>query len=236
MIFEGTSIEERNIVPQSRSGRSVELNIAQNLSSYPGCAATSKLTSMATAVRRKTTMVSCSIQWIRLINLTHRQLLINALLLLCNDISLNPGPSQRGMVCTSCVKSIRRNQASTQCTVCQHFHLKCLSADFEQSKACHLCYTLPLKELDEGEPVSLPSDLQNLVNYRGFKVIHPNIQSLTRKIDELRFICKSLDSKIHLLTFSETWLDGKISDSKINIPGYIHCVSNGQGIKGWRCG
>ena len=125
------------------------------------------------------------------------------------------------MVCTSCVKSIRRNQANTQCMVCQQpFHLKCLSADFEQSEACHLCYTPPLKELDEGEPVSLPSDLQNLVNYRGFKVIHKNIQSLTRKIDELRFVCKSLDSKIHLLTFSETWLDGKISDSKINIPGY----------------
>ena len=78
----------------------------------------------------------------------------------------------------------------------------------------------PVKDLDEGEPVSFPSDLQNLVNYRGIKVIHQNIQSLTRKIDELRFICKSLDSKIHLLTFSETWFDGEISDSEINIPGY----------------
>ena len=58
MIFEGDSIEERNNVPQSRSGRSVEINIAQNLSGYPGRAATSKLASMATAIRRKTTMVS----------------------------------------------------------------------------------------------------------------------------------------------------------------------------------
>ena len=78
----------------------------------------------------------------------------------------------------------------------------------------------PVKDLDEGEPVSFPSDLQNLVNYRGLKVIHHNIQRLTRKIDELRFICKSLDSKIHLLTFSETWFDGEMSDSEINIPGY----------------
>lgn len=158
VIFEGTNIEEKNNVPQSLSGRSVELNTAQNLSNYPGRAASSsKLASMATAVRRKTTMASCSDQCIRLINLTHRLLLINALLLLCNDISLNPGPSQRGTVCTSCVKSIRRNQTNTQCMVCkQPFHLKCLSADFEQSKACHLCYTPPVKELDEGESVSLP--------------------------------------------------------------------------------
>ena len=43
VIFEGTSIEEKNNVPQSLSGRSVELNTVQNLSNYPGRAATSKL-------------------------------------------------------------------------------------------------------------------------------------------------------------------------------------------------
>ena len=126
------------------------------------------------------------------------------------------------MICPICDKTIRRFQANAQCSICDlYIHLSCLGSEFEQSKHCSLCSVPVLSPNNSvGSTFPLLPDLANLVTNRGLKIVHQNIQSLTKKIDELRLICSSVQAGIHLLTLSETWLNEQISDSEISIEGY----------------
>ena len=53
---------------------------------------------------------------------------------------------------------------------------------------------------------------------KGFKVVHLNIRSLPKKINQLRLILEG--STIDIITLSETWLHNKIDTQLINIQGY----------------
>ena len=55
---------------------------------------------------------------------------------------------------------------------------------------------------------------------KGFKMVHLNIRSLPKKIDQLRSILQA--SSIDVFTLSETWLHSKIDSQMIDIPGYTH--------------
>ena len=55
--------------------------------------------------------------------------------------------------------------------------------------------------------------------HKGFKVAHINVRSLYNKLDEVRSLLT--ESDLDVLCISETWLDDTISDSEINILGYI---------------
>jgi exonuclease III len=59
-----------------------------------------------------------------------------------------------------------------------------------------------------------------MVKYRGIKLVHQNICSLLRRLDELRLMCNVLKSGIHMITLSETWLTSEIPDIEIEIDGY----------------
>ena len=61
--------------------------------------------------------------------------------------------------------------------------------------------------------------LQEIVKSRGLKIIHQNIQSLTRKIDELRLVMSELKSGIHLMALSESWANKQTLDAEIDILG-----------------
>ena len=75
---------------------------------------------------------------VQLVRLT-RSVLLASLLLQCNDISVNPGPSTK-ISCPRCLKTIRTNQAFGICVLCKsRFHLKCLDANFESGSTCHFC-------------------------------------------------------------------------------------------------
>ena len=54
---------------------------------------------------------------------------------------------------------------------------------------------------------------------KGFKIAHLNVWSIVKKIDRLRVLL--LDSKIDLLTLSETWLKSHIQTESIDIPGCV---------------
>ena len=74
-----------------------------------------------------------------LLHVLTRSLLLVSLLLQCNDISVNPGPSIK-ITCPRCLKTVRRNQAFGFCVLCKsRFHLKCLDANFESGSTCHFC-------------------------------------------------------------------------------------------------
>ena len=53
---------------------------------------------------------------------------------------------------------------------------------------------------------------------KGLKIVHLNIRSLPRKIEQLRAIL--LGSNIDVITLSETWLHSKIDSQMIEIQGY----------------
>ena len=146
-------------------------------------------------------------------------------LLQCNDISLNPGPNQRGLLSQFCNKHIGRSQENVQCSNCNlYYHLRCLDTEYEQSKLCRLCGILNPSNDSTDETmfssIAVPDELVNFVKRRGLKIIHQNVQSLRSKINELRLLCTSLQNGIHILTLSETWLNESILDSEISIPGY----------------
>ena len=54
---------------------------------------------------------------------------------------------------------------------------------------------------------------------KGLKIVHLNIRSLPRKIDQLRTILQG--SNIDIVTLSETWLHAKVDSQMIDIQGYI---------------
>ena len=53
---------------------------------------------------------------------------------------------------------------------------------------------------------------------KGIKMTHLNFCSIVKKIDQLRILL--FDSKINVLTFSETWLQPHLHSDLINIEGY----------------
>ena len=53
---------------------------------------------------------------------------------------------------------------------------------------------------------------------KGFKIVHLNIRSLPRKIDQLRAILEN--SLLDIVTLSETWLHSKIDSQIVHIKGY----------------
>ena len=55
---------------------------------------------------------------------------------------------------------------------------------------------------------------------KGFKVVHINIRSLSKKIDQIRSILQC--STIDILTLSETWLHTKVDSQVIEIQGYTN--------------
>ena len=70
---------------------------------------------------------------------------------------------------------------------------------------------------------------------KGFKVLHLNIRSLLKKIDQLRVILEP--SNIDIFTISETWLHPKIENHLINVQGYTayrldrgHCITTKKGL------
>ena len=67
----------------------------------------------------------------------------------------------------------------------------------------------------------MDSKIQNffqLQKQKGLKMIHLNIRSLLKKIDQLRTILEG--SNIEIFTLSETWLHSKVDTHMIQIQGY----------------
>ena len=151
-----------------------------------------------------------------------KELTIVNILILCNDVALNPGPMAK-KTCNACFKTIRKNQAEANCSECSCiYHLKCIGADFETTRTCSLC-SPPSPSLDSNISISdneIIPPLLNISMNRGLKCIYQNIRSLSGKVDELRVVINDSKSGIHIIAITETWLDKKIEDAEVDIPGY----------------
>lgn len=138
------------------------------------------------------------------------------------DVLQNPGPVR--IQCFNCHKTIRKNQGRADCSDClQSYHLKCLGVDFETSKKCSLC---SVKGMDSGgesgvecTDFNIATELHEAIKLRGLKFIHQNIRSIRGKLDELNILISQCPN-LHILAFTETWLDNGIADGEISLPGY----------------
>ena len=66
---------------------------------------------------------------------------------------------------------------------------------------------------------TLPADLFEAVNQRGLKFLHHIMRSLRGKLDELNILILQC-SNLHILAFTETWLNNNITDGEISLFGY----------------
>lgn len=153
------------------------------------------------------------------------------LILLAGDVSINPGPVRnRVLECPACCKIIRWNQARSSCTLCeQSYHLKCLyDADYDLMGYCRQCSDDSSIDIEE---LNLLPKLARVMELRGLKILHQNIQSLRCRIDELRLLLHKFNSGVQLLALTETWANRDITDKEYEIPGY-NLYRKDRGSKG----
>ena len=103
------------------------------------------------------------------------------------------------------------------------FHLKCLDENYKLSKTCRLCSTVSNDLVDHccNDGACFSPKLAEIIKQRGLRIIHRNIRSVTRKIDELRsLVVNELKSEIHIIALTETWASEQILVGEIEIPGY----------------
>ena len=60
--------------------------------------------------------------------------------------------------------------------------------------------------------------IDELNTVKGFKMVHLNIRSITKKIDQIRILLQN--TSIDIFTFSETWLKPHLLSSLFDIPGF----------------
>ena len=60
-------------------------------------------------------------------------------------------------------------------------------------------------------------DTAEIPKLRGLKIAHLNVRSILNKMDDVRSLTHN--KRFDIFTFSETWLNPSIKDSKLNIPG-----------------
>ena len=54
---------------------------------------------------------------------------------------------------------------------------------------------------------------------KGFKIVHLNVRSLVKKMDQIRLMLHGID--LDVLTFSETWLKPYLGTNIVELPGYM---------------
>ena len=62
------------------------------------------------------------------------------------------------------------------------------------------------------------NDIEDLGAEKGFKLIHWNVRSLLKKIDQMRAVLA--DSPLDIITISESWLKPHLHTGLISIQGF----------------
>ena len=167
------------------------------------------------------------------------------LLLLSGDINLNPGPT---VPCCICSKSLRQKVIyCNKCHLWFHKKCITISeTDYKTLKnvptqlrnyTCYRCHEetvqantwdeLPLLDNYLEDENHFEENLEEFEDFetdweifkrRGLHFIHININSITTKIDQLRYIAQKSEASV--IGISESKLDKTVLDSEIEIVGY----------------
>ena len=135
------------------------------------------------------------------------------------DIEICPGPIN--ITCSSCAKTIRKNQSSGVCLHCkERFHQKCLKDCFENGYEKLYCRTCFVDNSDADYVHYSNPTLNNFVKTRGLKVFHLNVNGILGKMDKLKLLLSDTHKNIQIFSISETHLHTSISDTELCIDGY----------------
>ena len=72
-----------------------------------------------------------------------------------------------------------------------------------------VCLTLPMADL---------SSMHELSNLKGFKMVHLNVRSLLKKMDQIRLLTEG--AGVDVITISETWLKSHLNSALVSMNGY----------------
>ena len=61
--------------------------------------------------------------------------------------------------------------------------------------------------------------IQDLSQLKGFKLLHLNVRSLPKKIDQIRIMFHEMN--LDVITFSETWLNDAVNSKTVALEDYI---------------
>lgn len=154
---------------------------------------------------------------------------INYLLLLCGDISINPGPIR--YPCTVCSRSVKSNQKGILCDSCGKWSHSCCVGISDQkytslSTAVDFCWQCPsclfsvLPNLDVYDSPTASSDetLNPTISdtlsvfemlsppFSDLRLINHNIQGLCSKLDEISYWLSQCSQTNVVFCCSETWM------------------------------
>ena len=109
-------------------------------------------------------------------------------------------------------------------------------ADFDYSAKCGFCSVAVMNATEEKDltkaTLDFVGDLSEATNQRGLKFLHQNIRSLRGKLAELNILVSQCPN-LHILAFTETWLNNNIVDGEVSLPGYsIHRSDRADGLGG----
>ena len=147
---------------------------------------------------------------------------LSLLLILAGDVELCPGPSVK---CVSCNKTIRKNQSSETCCLCEsRCHLKCLVDTVDhghENLCCPDCVIINESQINESSTsYTLYDGVKTFLQARGLKIFHQNVNGLARKFDMIDHLLKETSGKIDILGISETRLNSDIVQGEITVDGY----------------
>ena len=73
---------------------------------------------------------------------------------------------------------------------------------------------------EEQNLTEVVGDLSEVTNQRGLKFLHQNIRSLRRKLAKLNILVTECPN-LHILAFTETWLNNNVTDGEVSLPGFL---------------
>ena len=133
--------------------------------------------------------------------------------------------------CFSCNKTIRKNQSSETCILCEsRCHLKCLVDAVDHG--CEKLYCLDCVKINESQTnesstlYTLYDGVKTFLQGRGLKIFHQNVNGLAQKIDMIEHLLKETNGKIDILGISETLLNDDIVQGEITVDGYTFIQNN----------
>ena len=63
------------------------------------------------------------------------------------------------------------------------------------------------------------SSIEELGKAKGFKLLHTNVHSLTKKMDQVKIMFEG--KELDVITMSETWLNNSVSSNSLTLQGYV---------------
>jgi hypothetical protein len=174
------------------------------------------------------------------------------LLLMSGDIELNPGPTAKSKVkcpvCTECKIRIVKNIASSFCSKCDSkIHLRCKPNNNFVCSNCLTMNNLPFADSSLNSSFISNSSfnasssftdnsciLLQQHNVKNLKIMHFNIRSLYKNIDNLKEYLTLYNYTPDIILLSETWIQAKFNNhiSSISIPNYTFISSSRDWSRG----